>query len=95
MNMYRNLCLNCVLQSDMYNQYNTLPLHSVDTGPGGYQGQNSCHQIHEGAWWVTLVPSRFPKLIQTRATDHKGWVQFHAIGAKGGILEKLLRKKKY
>ena len=41
------------------------PLNTIDTCPRRHQSKYSGRQINKDTWWVTLVPSRFPQLIQT------------------------------
>ena len=42
-----------------------LPLHSVDAGPRGNEGQDAGDEVHQHAGWVTLVAPCLPQLIQT------------------------------
>ena len=42
-----------------------LPLHSVDAGPWGNEGQDAGNEVHQHAGWVTLVAPCLPQLVQT------------------------------
>ena len=42
-----------------------LPLHSVDAGPRGNEGQDAGDEVYQHAGWVTLVAPRLPQLVQT------------------------------
>ena len=68
-----------------------VPLHPVHPHPGGHQGQYGGHEVHEGGGGVALVAPRLPQLVQARAPDHQGGVQFHAVGPEKRVFEEFLQ----
>ena len=46
-----------------------LPLHSVDAGPRGNEGQDAGDEVHQHAGRVTLVAPCLPQLVQTCSQD--------------------------
>ncbi len=76
-----------VLDARRDQRHGDVALDAVDAGPGGHEGEDARDKVDEAVGGVVLVAARAPELVEARAADDEGRVDFEPVGAEGGRLE--------
>eukprot|EP00126_Sphaerothecum_destruens_P001047 Sdes_comp12699_c0_seq1m3001 len=78
-----------VIHARSHQRHRNVPLNPIHSRPRRDQSKHFGHQIHQHVGRIALVATRFPQLIEPRASNHQSGVELEAIGSKLRILEKL------
>ena len=54
----------CSSEYDKDPRPKNIPLHAIDTGPGGHKGEDARNQVNQDVGWVGVVASRLPQLVE-------------------------------
>ena len=57
-------------------RHRDVALDTVDTGPGGDEGEDTGDEVDEGVGGVIFVAAVAPEFVETGATDDEGGVDF-------------------
>ena len=70
-----------------HERHRDVALHAVDARPGRDEREDARDEVNEGVGRVVFVAAGAPELVEARAADDEGRVDFQAVGAERGVLE--------